>query len=157
MIQLFYTAFLLFSTIISGTHALYLSVLTVGIDKEIVDVTVKVFNDDFNDAIKNFTQLEITSVDSSQLHVMNSYFENHLIVDTSCDTILLKCVSVHSIGDSYSIRMNGKLSQGCNLEMIQADYLLELFPTQKNILHLEYAGEKKFKVFEDSSTKYFLD
>ena len=105
-------------------------------DQEIV-VEVKVFTDDFQDAIRNFDQEgytyegDITFVQDNAENV-TSYFGEHLRMDDG--RISLSFQKSELVGDSYWITLSAKLETDLRSLDIAADYFMELFPTQQNIV-----------------------
>jgi len=130
------------------THAIYISVLEVEqlSAKENGIIRVKIFMDDLQDAIYNQTARHINLVDDScakNKELVEAYFKKHLKIKINSTELEYKLVSCEvndiSIWFEYSFVVVGNWQ---TLE-IEADYLIELFPTQSNVVSLNYLKQKK--------------
>ena len=109
-------------------HAIYVSVLE--IDSQ--QLKVKVFSDDLHDALRN---------DSSSIE---EYFQKKIKLHINEQLIDFNLKEVSEEGESQWITFKMKTPAVWNSFYLQADYLMELFPDQTNVV----------KVM-DESTRYF--
>lgn len=135
----------LFSTVSyerSTRHAIYVSVLEV----KQGSIMVKVFADDLEDAIFNQAQQrpDLLSGNCNQNKILiSNYFEKHLMIKIdgkeqgyrylACE---VNDISIWLTFDFTSLSSWGEVE-------ITADYLMELFPTQSNVVSITYQTEKK--------------
>lgn len=70
---------------------------------------------------------------------IESYFIKHLKVND----LTYRLVNYELRGDSYWFTFQAESSDWTILS-ITADYFIELFPTQENILRVSHKGEKRF-------------
>lgn len=109
-------------------HAIYVSVLEI----ESQQIKVKVFSDDLNDALRN---------DSSSVE---EYFQKKIKLRINEQSINFNLKAVSEEGESQWITFEMEAPSGWNSFYLKADYLMELFPDQTNVV----------KVM-DKSTRYF--
>ncbi|WP_258102143.1 DUF6702 family protein [Marinoscillum pacificum] len=109
-------------------HAIYVSVLEI----ESQQLKVKVFSDDLNDALRN---------DSSSIE---EYFQKKIKLRINEQSINFNLKEVSEEGESQWITFEMKTPAEWHSFYLQADYLMELFPDQTNVV----------KVM-DESTRYF--
>jgi hypothetical protein len=132
---------------LSEDHAIYISVLEI-VEKEArTELRVKVFTDDLANAIKNSFEDDVVMIDdfpSENEALIEAYFKVHLILMSSSSELEYYFIEYKTVGDSYwfTFEVLGSIGQ---LYSIKADYFMELFPTQQNIVTLfDISGEKKF-------------
>jgi hypothetical protein len=129
-------------------HAVYVSVLEIekGEGKKSGQLRIKVFANDLEDAIYNSSKerIDLLNDDYDQnKDLVNNYFSRHLQINldghkveyhyNSCE------VNDISIWFSYEFASITTWSE----IRIKADYLMELFPTQSNVVSIDYLGQKK--------------
>lgn len=125
-------------------HAIYLSTLKVEVDEQAVQITIKVFEDDLRDALRAHHGHVIDTTSASFQAEVKAYFDRHLSIGQDMDLTIER---VSLIGDSYVItgvddqKIDGSLQ-------IEADYFMELFPTQQNVLHLVHGDNTKYHIFK---------
>ena len=124
----------------SKDHAIYLSTLEINVDQNEIEVVIKVFEDDLRDALRNFhSRIMDTSAVLFPDYVAQ-YFDIHLEIKNGEMLIEPYQNSVKLVGDSYQIKMSAQIVEPIMLLQIQADYFMELFPTQQNVLNLTFEG-----------------
>ncbi|MEL6122408.1 MAG: DUF6702 family protein [Bacteroidota bacterium] len=147
MTYVFSYILLLISFLPGGSdHALYLSVLEVDITDEVCDIQVKVFEDDMRDALRHFRGIRFDTLSLRDSAVIQAYFDEHLKLKSLGQPIRPHLQSVQLLRDSYQIHL--RHAGPITLTSIYADYLMELFGDQQNILHLRRNGDKIFEVFK---------
>jgi len=120
---------------------------------------VKVFADDLEDAIFNQAQqrpdLLNGSCKQSKILISN-YFKKHLIFKIDGkeqDYVYLSC-EVNDISLWLTFELNSPATWG-EVE-ITADYLMELFPTQSNVVSITYQSDKRMFRLTNGSTSETL-
>ncbi|MEP5613905.1 MAG: DUF6702 family protein [Cyclobacteriaceae bacterium] len=141
--------FFLFALALTPNHAIYISVIDVNHDITTLEssVSVKVFQDDLQNAIRNFNpEYKRSSGEEfakiNQLDIVK-YFRKNLLFKTNDRRENLEFVSSEIENDAYFL--NFKFKSSASLERIEivAGFFTELFPDQSNVLTLK-AGEKKY-------------
>ncbi len=108
----------------SDDHAIYISVLEIEEKQSRTVLRVKVFTE--NEAL------------------IEAYFKDHIILRSKSGELEYYFIEYKTVGDSYWFTFEVLGSIGL-LYSIKADYFMELFPTQQNIVTLfDISGEKKF-------------
>lgn len=135
--------FLIASSFIYPDHAIYISVIEISKNQEVTEIRVKVFQDDLQNAIKNYSGVVALTAPEvfpqKYSNEIESYFREHLKVND----LSYQLKSSELNGDSYWFTF---LSENAEWTKINAtaDYLMELFPTQENILKVLLNGETRF-------------
>ncbi len=131
-------------------HAIYLSVAEIvhGKGKSTASVRIKVFTNDMEDAIMNEFGQKINLSDTSDfaLHkkTIESYFQKHfqITIDGKQQVISLHHSSL--VGDAVWFHFDLECHENWEEVVLKADYLMELFPTQSNVISLEHNSKKQF-------------
>ena len=143
----------------SSSHAIYVSVL------EIVSpavngkgsLKVKVFANDLEDAIFNQVQQrpDLLSGDCSQVNVLlSNYFKAHLTFKIDGREQVYSFVSCEVNDISLWLTFEFASPKIWREVEITADYLMELFPTQSNVVSITYQTEKRmFRLTNDTTTE----
>ena len=115
-------------------HAIYISVLE--IDNQ--QMKVKVFADDLQDAIRNssksFKSTPLTTLHSTNRQAIEAYFQEKIKVEADSRIASFSMDQVVVEGDSYWITLRFDGSQKWQSCILQANYLMELFPDQTNVI-----------------------
>ena len=137
-------------------HAIYVSVLEIEKVDKIGEIRIKIFADDLEDAIYNSSQKRIDLIkgDCNQNKILVSdYFAKHLQLNldgTYVDYQFISCeVNDISIWFNYEF---ASMTTWSELE-VKVDYLMELFPTQSNVVSVDYQGQKKFRLVKGDELK----
>lgn len=141
-------------------HAIYVSVLEIEKVDETGHIRIKIFADDLEDAIYNSSQSRIDLIkgDCSQNDVLVSdYFAKHLQLNLDGSNVEYQFISCEvndiSIWFNYEFTTMTTWSELA----VKADYLMELFPTQSNVVSIDYQGQKKmFRLVKGDETKTIL-
>jgi len=146
----------------NDNHAMYISV--VEIEKAVSDnngfIRVKVFTSDLEDAIFNFSQQRIDLSGGNckpNAALINDYFEAHLGIKISDEFIKYSLASCEE--NDLSIWLNFNFISNANWKTVEvkADYLMELFPTQSNIVNIKYEGViRMFRLTKESPKEIAL-
>ena len=140
-------------------HALYVSVLEIEKDRssEKASIMVKIFSDDLEDAIFNHAQqrLDLQGVNCDQGETyINNYFNDHLKLSIDGKEQSYSYLSCEVNDISLWLTFEFTTSTSWNEVEITADYLIELFPTQSNVVSITYHSEKRmFRLTKGSTTE----
>ena len=134
-------------------HAIYISTIYLDIDDQHIEAEIRVFEDDLRDALQDHTGYvtDTTSLNFDQ--DIRSYFRKcFLIKDADGQShIEWSLDTAELVGDSYRIKLNSTVDSfplGGTMK-ISANYFYELFPTQKNVLRLNFEERQAYHVFEE--------
>ena len=138
---------------IETSHAIYVSVVEI----EQGSINVKVFANDLEDAIFNHSRQrpDLLNADCGQSKVLiANYFNDHLTctIDGKEQKFTLVSCEVNDI--SLWLTFDFKSPATWGQVELTADYLMELFPTQSNVVSITYQTEKRmFRLTKESSTE----
>jgi len=131
-------------------HALYLSLVEVDHKNsgKTAVVKIKVFADDMEDAIMNASKKRIdflkpTNCESSKSEV-EAYFANHFGYSINGNWIPLTLTNCEPTGDAIWFYFTIDCPDKWTTVTVKADFLMELFPTQSNIITIYHGEEKRF-------------
>jgi hypothetical protein len=136
-------------------HAIYISVVEIDVDQQ--TIAVKVFQDDFQDALRNRDEERFNgSVMENNLQLADEYFKEKLILrDLRKQPIDFTLHKIEAVGDVYWLHFTYIQPLNGNVE-VQATILLELFPTQQNIIAVKKDGDRSFaRLTQEKSTEKF--
>lgn len=146
-------------------HAFYISVIEIHHSPASKDaeLTIKVFTDDMQDAIRNALQMK-ESVEQSNFcetyeHDISTYFRKHISISLNQIPTPIHFVSCEEIGDTYQFRFQMQCPEMWNELFISADFLMELFPTQSQMLHITESEKRvtaRLTVRNKSQTLTFI-
>ncbi len=137
-----YSFILLILFLVIPDHAIYLSLIEMEVHDQMANLKVKVFTDDLQNAIRNADkgykyESEISFVEGNALLVEN-YFRKHLMIGQNSQ---IEFKSSELVGDSYWINFQANVLDPNKFE-VKADYFMEIYPTQQNIIIVQ-SGELK--------------
>ncbi|MEP3388147.1 MAG: DUF6702 family protein [Reichenbachiella sp.] len=119
------------------SHAIYLSSATVSLDEREAKVEIRVFTSDLNDALYQYGT-SVGSEDRSSATV-EAYFSQHLVFGTNQKLTLEK---MERVGESTTLIFNAEFSDLA--PQLRADYLMEIFPTQQNVVTIQKQEQRNF-------------
>lgn len=125
-------------------HAIYLSTLKMEVQEQGVQITIKVFEDDLRDVLRSYHGYVIDTTSTTFVEEIDAYFTNHLKIGKSLEHSV---DNVSLVGDSFVISASINQALAASVE-IEADYFMELFPTQQNVLHFVHGEETKYHIFK---------
>ena len=140
-------------------HALYVSVLEIEKERssEKATIMVKIFSDDLEDAIYNHAQqrLDLQGMNCGQGKTyINNYFNDHLKLSVDGKDQSYSYLSCEVNDISLWLTFEFTTSTSWNEVEITADYLMELFPTQSNVVSITYHSEKRmFRLTKGATTE----
>jgi hypothetical protein len=131
-------------------HAFYLSVTEVNLEKQ-GEVSVKVFSDDLQNALRNYSSqyraANLKTYYEKNKELALAYFQEHLRFEADGKIMTLKYLS-HSIEqDAHFISFRMDLQEKTTRLKVKAAFLMELFPTQINVLKLRKGEQLYFLKF----------
>lgn len=131
-------------------HAIYISVAKVNFNKEANEVLIslKVFSDDLEDAIHNYSgkrQKVVGIMDFTDLSsVIEGYVNKKIELNLDGNQVSLQVDSCENIGDTTWIYLKGETGPFSQSIQVKNQVLFEVFDTQKNIVEIEYSDEKYY-------------
>ena len=133
---------------VDEVHALYLSVIDVNIDEEVMKIEVKVFTDDLLDVLKNQNSQMISTATKLSNAEIEEYFQKHLSTTDRGQNLQFSLDQITLEGESHFIHFSCPLPEGTSNLSVQAAYFMELFPTQQNILKVRKGDKNHFAIFK---------
>ncbi|MDH5599339.1 MAG: hypothetical protein OEY34_09450 [Cyclobacteriaceae bacterium] len=131
-------------------HAIYLSVIEIDHRKEIdkAKISIKVFTNDLHDCIKNFSSSfkavdDLTLIEKNQT-IVEDYFQEHLKISINTIHQYLSLQSWQQENDAYFLYFDISCPKKWQTVDLKADYFMELFPQQSNIISIYDVDEKYF-------------
>lgn len=157
IIILIYSIWLMGAPLSEGdNHALYLSMTEVKVEKGSMKVVIKVFSDDLRDALKNHAPAEYQPRGLSRFFANNKtiatdYFSDKLklFADKSRLTLALEEHTVE--GDAHFITFQSPFTTTMKTLSAEATFLMELFPTQVNVIKVNSGENTHFLKFTNES------
>lgn len=142
----------------NGDHAIYLSVAEVehkNLEKK-ANVKIKVFTNDLEDALMNAYDERISLGDASICEEnktkIEGYFLKHFKYAINGNNVVLIFDRCETNGDATWLHFNIACPMQWNKISVTADYLMELFPTQSNVISIQHGNEKRFININKSKT-----
>jgi len=154
--------FLLLSTFcwlsFSGDHALYFSVMELQIDKEgNANLMVKCFNDDLQDALKNWNeyQFDIDELKQQDQKQISAYLKDKIVFTQNEKILNLELVEASIEGETTWLSFQSSIKYQESFS-ISATQLMELFPQQKQMLRIKGPNKKSHHILSlESSSEEF--
>lgn len=141
-----------------GDHAIYLSVAEVehkNSEKK-AKIKIKVFTNDLEDVLMNAYHERISLDDASICEknkiMIEGYFLKHFKYAINGISIALSFERCETNGDATWLHFNITCPPQWNKISVTADYLMELFPTQSNVVSIQHGNEKRFININKSKT-----
>lgn len=120
-------------------HALYLGVIEVELGKSGYQVEIKVFTNDLEDALNNafHQRIPLAGKDLESVKVqLTSYFDTHFKCGNGSLEGPLTWEGYQTEGDATWLRFSIAPPLNTATLSIRGDFLMELFPTQINVLKI---------------------
>jgi hypothetical protein len=140
-------------------HELYISIVEINHEAqaEMAAVTIRVFTDDFEDALKNRFDKPVkftgrtTCVDFAK--EITTYVDEHFSLRISDREVELLYQGCH--GEYETTWLNFEIQCAPNWERVhvKADQLMELFPTQANVIKIFHQDQKQFLLLTKKKTE----
>ena len=130
------------------SHAIYISVLEIkqGLESKEGSVRIKVFVQDFEDAIFNHSshRLNFSSGNSdSNKELISAYFYDSLKIDINNNALKYNYVSCEVNDISLWLNFAFEANDNWQQMKVSANYFMELFPTQSNVVSITYHEQKR--------------
>ncbi len=129
-------------------HALYIGVIQIEHqeDTALSTMDIKVFSDDLQNALKNefdWKQLPKVSVAcDAHTNAIEQYFQNHLTISINKEPISITLQDCTNNTEVYILSYTLSTPKKWETLTLKADFLMELFPTQTNVLQVQYQSAK---------------
>ena len=129
-------------------HAIYISVVELKQEENALSiVSIKLFQNDLADALRNFSNLK-TPYDLIQdcgthSNVINDYFAKNISIIIDGSTLELDLIDCELVGDSYWLNFTSAAPKKWQQVYVKTVFLMELFPTQTNIITVDYQEERR--------------
>ena len=135
---------------LNSSHAVYIAVVEINhkLNENTADLKLKIFTNDFEAALKNMYQKDLrfesdSSIVSQTELIENYFFEKlKLMINQNSQQISLK--EANLVGESIVLNFKLQCPEEWQSLEIYADLLMELFPTQSNIISITNGAEKQF-------------
>ena len=130
-------------------HAIYISVIEINHapHSEEASIQFKIFKDDLNDAIRNQYQ-KVYQIDSLQnfdyQQNIGDYLNHHFTLFVNRNNANFHSFNFALEGDAVFIHAVFESQPEWQQVTIQSDLLLDLFPTQQNMVHIKNGAENRF-------------
>lgn len=131
-------------------HAFYLGTLQLNYEEENEEalLDVKVFSDDLQSALRNaytdFKPGPLTDLFSQNQALLEDYFTTHLQIRINSQVQQPALYHVEQVNDTHWLRFKLSCPETWHQLELTADFLMELFPGQMNVLSVSYQGKKQF-------------
>lgn len=132
-------------------HAIYLSTIEINSNQ----VSIKVFTDDLQDALKNYGDSISKSIDDSQL--INSYFSDRLNMIINQKPKQIELIKSKVEGDATFLYFSFEDVSDWSSLRLKADYFMELFPDQSNVMTVINGSKKYYARLTKSNPSYLLN
>lgn len=131
-------------------HAIYLSVIEVDRKDLAIPavIKIKVFANDMEDALANQSGTRKKLIDQAGClkakAEIEGYFHSYFSFKVNEVSVKLELAHCELIGDALWFYFQTNETSAWQTVTVTATYLMELFPTQSNVLSIYYGQEKKF-------------
>lgn len=131
-------------------HAIYISVIKIQHEEQAstAKIHMRVFRDDLKSVLRNkFGYEKISEKESfceDYAHYINQYFRKQFICTINEKVVDFKLNNCEKTAEVYQLSFKMDCPVNWNAAQIEANYFMELFPKQSNILHVEDGGIKRF-------------
>jgi uncharacterized protein DUF6702 len=127
-------------------HAFYISVIEIMHTSQSSEatLTVKVFSDDLRDALRTTLESEEALAEhllcSDHTETISNYFTEHMSLHLNGNPTPLGFTTCEENGDTYQLVFAADCPREWTELEIRADFLMELFPTQSQMVHITHEG-----------------
>jgi hypothetical protein len=140
-----------------GDHAIYIGVI--GIEHNVASkqskLQFKIFSDDLHDAIRLEYQAKdpIDSMHTIDYQVyIQDYLNQHFRMSIDNQPITINNIESHKEGEALFVETIVITPMEWHVIEISTDILLDIFPTQQNIVQLNNCGHKRFAKLSKNET-----
>ena len=141
-------------------HALYLSTLQLKYDDQSSEafLDLKVFSNDLQSAIRNahasFQPGPLSELFTQNQTLIETYFEEHLQLEINDVDQVLELYHKEEINDTFILQFKIACPKSWNRLTLTADFFMELFPGQINVLSVSYQEKKQFARLHERKPQY---
>ncbi|UZR94697.1 DUF6702 family protein [Chondrinema litorale] len=144
----------------AGKHAIYISVCELEYQAESIQIKIKTFTNDLEDAIHNQTG-EAVSIDGNpESTKVNNLISEYLLshINFVADTKKLELQFKKRVKESDATWAYYEVKNAEDFKELEVknNLFLELFETQLNVVSVSYNSEKKFLRLDKNKTKDIL-
>jgi len=132
-------------------HAIYLSTIDMKIMDSKIALEVRVFEDDLRDVLRAHRGYRVDTTSLTFLTAIDDYFTIHLDIRHAEDKVSLSCTAAKLVGDSYQLSFIGEFNPSEEGWQIKADYFMEVFATQQNVIDMQYPTSNLYHIFKKGS------
>ena len=129
-----------FTLLKSPDHAIYLSLTEIELKESSATISIKVFSDDLQDALRNHSTRyqpgDLISYFDLNQKLGEVYFQEQLTLTADGKKLDLKLVNYTIEGDAHFVNLSAELPQQMSTMELNASFLMELFPTQTNVVKI---------------------
>jgi len=139
MILFFFTTLLQVNGLLPA-HAIYLGVIDMNLGQSRCEIEIKVFTNDLEDALTNEFQHRVPLIGKDLEPVkeqLTTYFTHHFICTDPNRNYPLQWEGYQAEGDATWLRFTMPIPSEETSLTIRGDFLMELFPTQINVLKIK--------------------
>lgn len=139
-------------------HAIYLSMIEIIHEAHgtRASVKVKVFTNDIEDALTNEfkERRKLSEENSCEVHKrqIEQYFRHHLIISVDKTLLNLSLQKCELLTDAIWLDFEVSCPEKWTSAEVKASFLMELFPTQSNVVSIIYNEKKQFANLTQSKT-----
>ena len=125
-------------------HALYIGVIHIEHQEgsTLSKMDIKVFSDDLQNALKNeFNWKELPDLSvACEVHstALQQYFQKHLTIWINKEPVYPQLQTCDNNSEVYILKYTFSTPNKWQTLDLQADFLMELYPTQSNVLQVKY-------------------
>jgi len=138
-------------------HAIYVSVIEGDVEDREVTIAIKVFEDDFRDALRAMYGRTFQQLSADNHNDILLYFQDHFEIQSDHGLVNYGFSDITLEGESYHIHLSATLPNSTKLKGVKSDFLMDLFPQQRNILHFTNGDQKQFEMMELDHKSVSLD
>ena len=140
-------------------HALYLSVIEIDIKNGHVEkMQVKIFADDLADAVRAETGIIVPfneNYRSEHLKAIEDYFDNHLFIKRESEIINFTVQGFSTEGEAKWFELDFHYDIKPK-DILVADYIMEIFQSQVNVIKLSIDGSHHFLKAEKGKKEFVI-
>ncbi len=142
-------------------HAIYLSVIEV----EVIasgesKLRIKIFSDDLQNALRNFSNdyqhHDLQHYFAQNQALAEQYFQAHLKISVNRKPVSMSLQNFTIENDAHFVTFSMSTPTSPNKMEVQADFLMELFPTQTNVVKVLYRDEAYYLKFTKGTASQVL-
>jgi hypothetical protein len=128
-------------------HAVYVSVVELSYTSATKngELSVKLFTDDFEDAIQNMTgeRVKLTRRCEQNHELMEAYIREHLKLTINNQPVNFSISDCENVDIAIWLNFSFTCDDNWTSLKITGDQLMELFPTQSNVFSINYNDDKR--------------